>query len=73
MNEYEALRREIEVRIQRETAYMIERLKYEVGNVNYAFLTERINKNDEIIAEIGAFLLEKGSEWEKRYREKFPR
>lgn len=66
MNEYEALRREIEVRLMRQTIYRaVEALNYKTS------LTEDIKKNEEIIALIGKFLLDKGSEWEKVYKEKY--
>lgn len=69
MNEYEALRREIEVRLQRETAYKAAQVG--ANKPDYEFMTEEIRKNDEVIALIGKFLLSKGSEWEKVYQEKY--
>ena len=63
MNEYEALRREIEVRIMRETIYKA------VNALNSKeSLDDDIKKNDGIISLIGKFLLEKGSDWEKTYQ-----
>lgn len=73
MNEYEALRREIEVRIQRETTYFIELQKYPKGTDQYESIYRQLDANDKIIALIGKHLLEKyGSDWEKVYQKEFP-
>ena len=72
MNEYEALRREIEVRLQRETEYVVAQMQFDGASPEYKILKEKIEDNDKVIALIGKFLLEKGSEWEKLYQSKFP-
>ena len=69
MNEYDALRREIEVRLKRETAYKVAQVG--ASDIAYKILAEEIKKNDEVISLIGEFLLSKGSEWEKVYQEKY--
>ena len=70
MNEYEALRREIEVRLQRETDYTVAILQFDEDSQEYKILLKKIKANDESIFKIGAFLLEKGSEWEKYLKSK---
>lgn len=66
-SEYQALRREIEVRLLRETIYKaIDALNTKTT------LDDEIKKNDEHIALIGQYLLNHGDEWEKVYAEKKP-
>ena len=64
MNEYEALRREIEIRLIRETVYRA----VDALNTKQSLKAD-IDSNDDVIKEIGRYLLENGSEWEKRYHE----
>lgn len=67
MNEFDALRREIEIRLIRETVY-----KAIVGlrGESAMYLLSAIEDNDKKIAWIGEFLKSKGVEWEKFYKEK---
>ena len=61
MEEIESLRREIEVRLWRETIYRA------VNAFKPNSLDKAIEENDKVIKKIGKFLEEKGSEWEKQY------
>lgn len=64
MTEYEALRREIEARIWRETIFKAARC---VISDSAAELNNALAENDEHIKLIGSYLLSKGDEWEKAY------
>lgn len=73
MTEFDALRREIEVRLQRETQYKLAMCTARDIDTQL-FLEKEIKKNDDVIACIGDFLLNShGSLWEKHYQNRFPR
>lgn len=65
MNETDYLRREIEIRLIRETIYRA----IDALNTKQS-LNEHILKNDETISWIGEFLINKGSDWEEFYQNK---
>ena len=67
--QYEGLRREIEVRLMRETVYRAVEALNTKGS-----LEEAIKDNDGKIELIGRYLLDEfGDGWEKVYRAKYPR
>lgn len=66
--EFQVLRREIEIRILRETIYKA----VEALNTKKS-LAKEIARNDEHIKLIGRYLLSMGNNWEKFYAENTPK
>ena len=66
----EEARAEINKRIDRETAYILQLSGNEVSNEGKTILKEKLEANDKIISLLGMWLESAGDEWEKFYREK---
>ena len=71
MSTEDKLRVETEMRIGRETAYILELAKLFSKGKAIKLLREKVEDNDKTLMLIGEFLEARGDEWEKFYNERY--